>query len=299
MQFGKVLNPELVDFTLPKDHSDTAKTFAEKSRKSGEPKVYIGAARWSRADMKGFYPRGTKDDLAYYSRQFNAIEMNSTFYRIFPPEQFIKWRDRTPDGFKFFPKIPQEISHFKQLNNFQEPTDRFILAASELGDKLGTVFLQLKEQFAPNRFKLLQDFVEDWPTDLPLTVEVRHVDWFEDETVANELNDLLSKRNTQFTLVDTPGRRDMLHMRMPNPSPFVRWVSSYHDLDYQRLDEWVERIATWSEQGMEELHFFVHQKVETQAPLLAAYLTERLNTRMGWNLRVPNSPEDATPTLFG
>lgn len=299
MQFGKVLNPELVDFTLPKDHSDTAKTFAEKGRKSGEPKVYIGAARWSRADMKGFYPRGTKDDLAYYSRQFNAIEMNSTFYRIFPPEQFIKWRDRTPDGFKFFPKIPQEISHFKQLNNFQEPTDRFILAASELGDKLGTVFLQLKEQFAPNRFKLLQDFVEDWPTDLPLTVELRHVDWFEDETVANELNDLLSKRNTQFTLVDTPGRRDMLHMRMPNPSPFVRWVSSYHDLDYQRLDEWVERIATWSEQGMEELHFFVHQKVETQAPLLAAYLTERLNTRMGWNLRVPNSPEDASPTLFG
>ena len=161
--------------------------------------------------MKGFYPRGTKDDLAYYSRQFNAIEMNSTFYRIFPPEQFIKWRDRTPEGFKFFPKIPQEISHYKQLNNFQEPTDRFILAASELGDKLGTVFLQLKEQFAPNRFKLLQDFVEDWPTDLPLTVEVRHMDWFEDAVVANELYNLLSSRNTQFTLVDTPGRRDMLH----------------------------------------------------------------------------------------
>ncbi|MCR9172363.1 MAG: DUF72 domain-containing protein [bacterium] len=298
MQFGKVLHPELVDFTLPKDHSDTLNTFVKKGRKSGQPNVYIGAARWSRADMKGFYPRGTKDDLAYYSRQFNAIEMNSTFYRIFSPEQFAKWRDRTPDDFKFFPKIPQEISHFKQLNNFQEPTDRFILAASELGDKLGTVFLQLKEQFAPNRFQLLQNFVEDWPTDLPLTVEVRHVDWFEDATVANELHNLLSARNTQFTLVDTPGRRDMLHMRLPNPSPFVRWVAAYHEVDYPRLDEWVERIAAWSEQGMEELHFFVHQKLEVDAPLLSAYFIERLNARMGWNLKVPNSPEGETPTLF-
>ena len=291
MQFGKVLNPELVDFTLPKDHPDTLKTFQNQKPQSKQPKIYIGAARWGRQDMKGFYPRGTKDDLAYYSSQFNAIEMNSTFYRIFPPEQFVKWRDRTPDGFKFFPKIPQEISHFKQLNHFQEPTDRFLLAASELGDKLGTVFLQLKEQFAPNRFHLLQHFVEDWPTDLPLTVEVRHLDWFEDPVVANELHHLLSSNATQFTLVDTPGRRDMLHMRLPNPKPFVRWVAAYHNVDYQRLDNWVDRIESWTTQGMEELQFFVHQKVEPEAALLSSYFIQQLNVRMGWNLKAPGNPE--------
>ena len=27
--------------------------------------IYVGCAKWNRADLKGFYPRGTKDELGY------------------------------------------------------------------------------------------------------------------------------------------------------------------------------------------------------------------------------------------
>jgi hypothetical protein len=94
MKFGSVPNPQYVDFTLPKDHTDTIKLLKEKA--SDTFNVFVGCAKWNKADLKGFYPRGTKDELTYYSKQFNSIELNATFYRIFPPEQFQKWYHKTP-----------------------------------------------------------------------------------------------------------------------------------------------------------------------------------------------------------
>src|SRR5690606_37171306 len=108
MKFGQVENPEDVDFTLPQDHPDTVKNL--KAGKGKPFKVYIGCAKWNRADLKGFYPRGTKDELSYYSTQFNSIELNATFYNTPSKEQFATWRDKTPDGFKFFPKLSNSIS---------------------------------------------------------------------------------------------------------------------------------------------------------------------------------------------
>lgn len=297
MKFGKVPNPGDIDFTLPEDHPKTEEVFRTKGIQDGKPKIYIGCAKWNKQDLKNFYPRGTKDELAYYSTQFNCIELNATFYRIFPPEQFAKWRDKTPDSFKFFPKIPQEISHFKQLNNFQEATDRYLASATELGDKLGTIFLQMHERFAPDRFDRLQHFVNDWPADLPLTVELRHTSWYDTPAITEELCDFLEERGVAFTLVDTAGRRDMLHMRMTTPRPFVRWVGANHESDYTRLDDWVNRIETWTAQGMEELQFFVHQNMELESPLLSAHLIQKLNDRMGWDIQGPETP-GGTPTLF-
>ena len=115
MKFGSVENPENIDFTLPKDHPDTKKVL-NKSKDDKIPEIYVGSAKWSNADLKGFYPRGTKDELIYYSSQFNSIELNATFYRIFSADQYSKWCDKTPDGFKFFPKLNQEISYCKRLN---------------------------------------------------------------------------------------------------------------------------------------------------------------------------------------
>jgi uncharacterized protein YecE (DUF72 family) len=55
-----------------------------------------------------FYPKGTKDELAYYSTQFNSIELNASFYKNYEPEQYKKWYDRTEKNFKFFLKFIRE-----------------------------------------------------------------------------------------------------------------------------------------------------------------------------------------------
>jgi len=287
MKFGSVDNPENIDFTLPKDHRDT-KRVLNSVKDDNAPKIYVGCAKWNRADLKGFYPRGTKDELGYYSSQFNSIELNATFYRIFPAEQFATWYDKTPKGFKFFPKLNQEISHWKRLQETNEVVKNYINNASNLKEKLGTIFLQMNANFAPKDFDRVVTFVENWPKEIPLAVEFRHTNWYNDEAIADELFQLLEIHNISNVIVDTAGRRDLMHMRLTNATAFVRYVGANHPSDYSRLDDWIERLKLWKSQGVKEVDFFIHQNIEKESPLLSAYFIRKLNEDLGADLIVPN-----------
>lgn len=287
MKFGQVENPEEIDFTLPADHPDTARVL--RNSKAKDLNIYVGCAKWNKADLKNFYPKGTKDELGYYSTQFNCIELNATFYRMFPATQFEKWREATPDGFKFFPKLGQDISHWGRLKETEELVDRFVGNASHLQEKLVMPFLQMHNNFGPKDFDRVQAFVENWKYDVPLAVEFRKTDWYNDPEVSSRLYELLEKNKITNVLVDTAGRRDLMHMRLTTPTAFVRWVGANHESDRTRLDEWVEHIAVWKNQGLKELYFFVHQNIEKESPLLSAYFIEKLNKKIGANLPVPKT----------
>ncbi|RKE95345.1 DUF72 domain-containing protein [Ichthyenterobacterium magnum] len=290
MKFGSVDNPQDIDFTLPKDHIDTARVL-DAVKDDNVPEIYVGCAKWNKADLKGFYPRGTKDELSYYSSQFNSIELNATFYRIFPAEQFATWYDKTPSGFKFFPKLNQEISHWKRLNEVQAVVENYLYNASNLKEKLGTIFLQMHSNFAPKDFDRVVAFAENWPKEVDLAIEFRHTNWYNDEAVANQLFDLLEKNNISNVIVDTAGRRDLMHMRLTNPKAFVRYVGANHESDYTRLDDWVLRLKEWQDQGIKEIDFFIHQNIEKESPLLSAYFIKQLNKTLGCHLKVPNEAD--------
>lgn len=297
MKFGKVDQPELIDFTLPEDNPGTTNVLQEKGEKGEGPEFYVGCAKWNRTDLKGFYPRGTKDELVYYSSQFNSIELNATFYRLFPNEQFEKWRDKTPEGFKFFPKITQNISHLKRLLDFERLVDEYAHAVRHLENKLGVVFLQMHQNFAPKDFDRVVKFAEYWPKDIPLTMEFRHPSWFEDKKIANELYDLLEKHNISNTIVDTAGRRDLMHMRLTTPWVFVRYTGANTDSDYTRLDDWIERLKVWVDQGIKGVYFFVHQNLEKESPLLSAHFIKNLNSTFGTSLKIPNEDQEVPKLL--
>lgn len=297
MKFGSVDDPGNIDFTLPPDHPDT-KRVLEANKGDNPLSAYVGCAKWNRADLKGFYPRGTKDELAYYSTQFNSIELNATFYRIFPSDTFSKWYDKTPEGFKFFPKLNQEISHWKRLNEVADVVNNYLYNASNLKEKLGTLFLQMHNNFAPKDFDRVVNFIESWPKEIQLAVEFRHTNWYNDESVAQELYELLEKNNISNVIVDTAGRRDLMHMRLTNKTAFIRYVGANHQSDYGRLDDWVKRLKTWKEQGVEEIDFFVHQNIEKASPLLSAHFIRDLNKELGSNLTIPKMGKDNPDTLF-
>jgi uncharacterized protein YecE (DUF72 family) len=297
MQFGKLENPSAIDFSLPADAPETTKVLQE--NKSGNFNAYVGCAKWNKTDLKGFYPRGTKDELGYYSTQFNSIELNATFYGMPKTEQVIEWKNKTPDGFKFFPKITNSVSHFKRLINVKEPVTTFCDAVSNFEEKLGMAFLQLHDNFKPKDFDRLKIMIEEFPKVIPLAVEVRNEEWFSDKNIAGELFKLLSDHQIANIIVDTAGRRDMLHMRLTSPTAFIRYVGANHESDYTRLDEWVERIVKWKNEGLENLYFFVHQNVELASPLLSAYFIKNLNKELGTNLTIPKmGNENPSPTLF-
>ncbi len=297
MKFGKVENPELVDFTIPPDHLDTDVVLS--STDKGPMNIYVGCAKWNRQDLKNFYPRGTKDELGYYASQFNSIELNATFYRIFPPEQYQKWNKKTPEGFKFFPKIVQNVSHLRRLNEESYPIlEEYLNATANLREKLGTMFLQMHGNFGPKNWDRVVRFVERWPKEFRLAMEFRHADWFNEKKVADELYHILKENNIANVLVDTAGRRDMMHMRLSNNEAFVRYVGANHESDYPRLDDWVERLSSWKEKGLKNVHFFVHQNLELASPLLSAYFIEKLNKKLGSELHVPKTLVDSNPKLF-
>ncbi len=289
MKFGGVEQPELVDFTLPEDHPGTA---AILKNGKGLKEVFVGCAKWNKQDLKKFYPRGTKDELAYYSTQFNSIELNATFYNHFSEDQIETWRTKVPDNFKFFPKVHQRISHQKRLNEVEESVEFYTDGIRAFKEKLGMVFLQLHDNFKPKTIDRLVKLCEFWPEDVPLSIELRNTEWFNDEEVAAEVYKLFEKHNITNIITDTAGRRDLLHMRLTTPTAFVRYVGANHESDWSRLDDWMDRIKKWTDAGLENLYFFVHQNLEKESPVLAAAFIEKLNKEYGLEMTVPVGIEE-------
>ncbi|MEM6643106.1 MAG: DUF72 domain-containing protein [Bacteroidota bacterium] len=283
MKFGSVEDAAQIDFSLPDDHHDTTRVL---SKGESLKEVFVGCAKWNKQDLKKFYPRGTKDELAYYSTQFNSIELNATFYNHFRTEQIEQWADKTPDDFKFFPKVHRMISHVKRLNNVEESIERYVENIRTFGEKLGMCFLQLHDNFKPANFDRLVKAVEFWPLDIPLAIELRNTEWFNDATTANELYSLFEANKISNIITDTAGRRDLLHMRLTSTSVFIRYVGANHESDYHRLDLWLKRLTQWKNQGMENLYFFVHQNLEKESPVLSAYFIKKLNDEFGTQLPV-------------
>lgn len=292
MKFGQVEDPSQIDFTLPEDHSRTAELL--KKSKGNDLDISVGCAKWNRTDLKGFYPRGTKDELTYYSTQFNSIELNATFYGMPSPEQVITWKDKTPDGFKFFPKITNTVSHYRRLLNITDVVTQFATSVMNFEEKLGMVFLQLHDNFKPKDYDRLENFVKDWPQEIPLAIELRNTEWFSDDDVFEKTMSLFEAHNIANIIVDTAGRRDMLHMRLTTPVAFIRYVGVNAESDYARLDDWMQRLTGWKKQGLEKLYFFVHQNVEKASPLLSAHLIEMMNAEWKTQLPIPEMAEVKT-----
>lgn len=287
MKFGQVDDPAGIDFTIPRDHADTAKVLKQAAKPNGLD-VYVGCAKWNKKDLKNFYPKGVKDELAHYSAHFNCIELNATFYRLFPPETFANWHATVPEGFRFFPKLEQSISHFRRLKGVKAIVRKNVANMSHLCDKLGMPFLQLHNNFGPKDFDRIVSFVESWTYEVPLAIECRHTAWFNDAAVSGRLYALFETHGVTNVLVDTAGRRDLLHMRLTTPTAFVRWVGSNNPhSDRERLEAWIKRIVKWKKAGLQKLYFFVHQNEELESPALAAHFIEGLNRTIGTNLAIP------------
>ena len=169
--------------------------------------ILIGCSGWSYPDWVGpFYPDGMAADeyLAWYAGRFSIVEVDSTFYRVPSAGMVRGWRDRTPDDFRFVVKVPQVITHQKQLRDCQAEVDGFVKAITPLGGKLTAALLQLgyfnRGAFASlDAFlDVLDPFLAHWPTDeIPLAVEVRNPRW-----VVPQFAEVLRDHKASFTLTD-------------------------------------------------------------------------------------------------
>ncbi len=301
MKFGKLENIEQVNFQLPSDAEGTGELLRKLPQRKEPLQLYVGCTGWNMKEWIGsLYPPKTKseDFLYYYSRQFGTIELNTTHYRIPTLEIINKWRKTSPEHFRFCPKIPQTISHSRDLGLSKEQTQLFCENVSELGDKLGCCFMQLPPYFGFDRLNLLERFLANFPKQIPLAVELRHESWFAEPEKTETLGRLLEKYQISPVITDVAGRRDVLHQRLTTDTALIRFVgNALHATDYSRIDEWVERLADWHNKGLKQVFFFPHEPDNILAPRIAAYFIEKINIRCGLNMHIPSLDGSCSDTV--
>lgn len=297
MMFGKVADPSIIDFSLPDDHSSSLSR--NSSAESQAIKLNMGLPTWNKQKLEDFYPRGTKNDLSYYSSKYNSIELNATYYKIYSAEQIAKWKENASPNFTFCPKVPQIISQYKKLKNCEQEVDLFVSGILAFEEKLGMTFLQMNPNYSPNNEAQLVQFLNKWPRKIPLAVELRHHDWYEDRLLLADLIDVFKELGISFVITDTAGRRDMIHMCLTTPRAFVRFTGVNDVQDIGRVDDWMKRIKDWSEQGITEINFFIHQNHEKETPLLPSYFAKKMSHQYGFHIDDPLRPDQGqTLSLF-
>jgi uncharacterized protein YecE (DUF72 family) len=213
-------------------------------------KIHVGTMGWSYDFWVGnLYPLGTSPDqyLSEYSKHFDTVEVDSTFYRIPYESTVTNWRDQTPDNFLFSVKFPRVITHLKLLKNCGETVDIFIKRLSKLENKLGPLLIQLPYAFKPEHVQTLSNFIANLPQNHRYVVEVRNK-----KLLGDELYALLRKDNVALALVDHPFMPrietlagDFIYIRLEGDRRKVKGTLGETERNRTNdVRQWAEKIKT-------------------------------------------------------
>lgn len=305
MDFGKLPSVDGVHFALPPDPPENLGVLGALSPRTGAPVVYLGATGYNMKPWVGrWYPPGTRDKefLVHYGKQFSTIEHNTTHYRVPDSATVARWREEVPSDFRYCPKIPQTISHARDLGLNGSEIRIFCEVIRELGKALGCCFMQLPPHFSPQQLPALDRFLDAWPVDIPLAVEVRHPAFFDTGIGGEDFFQLLRAHGVSTVITDVAGRRDVCHMRLTTGCVLVRFVgNTLHPTDFTRIADWADRLERWFSQGLREVYFFCHEPDNLLAPDLAAHAATVFSEKIpGVRLRGPAEyvPPAQQGTLF-
>ena len=145
-------------------------------------RIQLGCAGWSirRDQAECFEPSGSH--LQRYASTFNAVEINSCFYRPHRIATYERWSASVPEEFRFAVKLPKAITHEARLVGADGAVEKFLTEVSGLGTRLGPVLIQLPPSFAYNAgvvVPFLSQFRQRF--DGQVVLEPRHETWFTDE----------------------------------------------------------------------------------------------------------------------
>jgi len=269
MEFGKGADPDRVEWNLPPPPHPGLESGVDSLC------LHVGGTGWGeRAWVGDLYSPGTSASgyLTAYSRVFNCIELNTTYYRIPGELLTASWYTRAEPDFLFCPKVPRSISQDARLGFGTDLVERFTGAIRGLNEKLGPCFLQLPPRFHATHWPVLERFLWDWPSDLPLHVEFRHSDWFQE---AEKTSDRLFSMGKGVVMTDVGGRRDVLGLPATTPWVIIRFVGNGgHTTDRLRLRAWLNTLDQWRKFGIRRVFLFLHQQDARILPVTWRQLAE-------------------------
>lgn len=147
--------------------------------RAARARVFIGTSGYQYAHWKGvFYPGDIpkKRWFEYYTRHFDAVEINNTFYNLPKVQAFDDWKTQAPSGFEYVLKYSRYGSHIKRLRNPDDHSAAFMERARRLGPALGPILVQLPPKWRVDADRL-EAFLAAAPTDQRWAIELRDESW--------------------------------------------------------------------------------------------------------------------------
>ena len=258
--------------------------------------LYLGCPVWANTDWKNLLydnDLATSEFLANYSRFFNSVEGNTTFYATPSADSIQKWLEQSSADFRFTLKLPRSISH--QFDQWQpDLVQQWLQLFLPLRSKIGLLHLQLPASFSPASMSWLQQLISTVRPLYPLAVEVRHRAFFDKAEHEIALNRLLRDWDTERVIFDSralfsvsPSTAALAEAQRKKPylpvhavaltqTPMLRFVGlDDMDINRQYYQPWLGKVRQWLNEGRSPYLFF-HSPDNKSSPLLARQFVQEL-----------------------
>jgi len=213
-------------------------------------RLYIGTSGWNYEHWRGpFYPEDLPQGkwLDFYSRHFDTVEINFTFYRLPERKTFEEWYRTTPDRFSFAAKVSRFYTHMKKLAFPEQNLSRFLENAAGLGEKLSVILFQLPPPWKVNIERLYQMAAymsnQNILPRIRSVLEIRNKTW-----LSKDVFEILEDHNISLCLadwpdlpVDGPITADFIYIRRHGPSALYASPYSRKELetDAGKIKKWI------------------------------------------------------------
>ena len=249
-----------------------------------EARIRLGTQGWGWPHWVGrFYPPGTRPDeyLAFYSKAFDTVEIDTTFYGIPKRSTVLSWARKVPDGFRFTAKMPQVITHTNGLERGYQDLTRFLEAISLLGDKLGPILVQLPPTFGYHKLDALRGFLgllHDSAKEFRFAVEFRNASLLQEDvfSLLREHDMALCLNDLEWMPFSPEVITDLAYFRWLARPSGNRTAATLRTRDLtENFIAWVGRVREVAYQ-VEEVYGFFNDRYGGHAPRTANLLKEIL-----------------------
>ncbi len=232
----------------------------------------IGTSGWVYDFWMGeFYPTFSKpsDYLRLYSKNFDLVEIDSSFYRFPSRKSSTLWEHETPDDFIFTAKFPRRITSEKRLTDYKRDLEYLYEVFLPLRKKLAAFLIQLPPSFTfVEGIEKLSGFLPDLDPSYRYAIEFRHDSWFRIETYDLLRSSNISLAWNEFASVKNPGvlTSDFIYLRFigERDLPESTLGEVRRDLrDKKQL--WATRVQEHL-QGVQAAYVFFNNRFEGFAP---------------------------------
>jgi len=226
-------------------------------------KIFIGTSGWNYKHWLGpFYPEKFRPAgmLGFYSKHFDTVEINATYYHLPSFKSFDTWRETVPGHFVFAVKARRFITHMKKLKSPRRSSAKFFVRVEKLEDKLGPILFQLPPRWKVN-LERLSEFLKAMPGDFHYAFEFRERSWFTDEVY-----ELLRKHNVALCIYHMTGFDSPMEVTADFVYVRLHGTESRYGGSYPRsgLKKWAQRVQRWRKDS-KSIYFYFNNDPEGHA----------------------------------